>query len=67
LRKSKKDLEREAEERKAKEEAEASAKALEEFTAAFEGDGVEYQPLGGMMGGFARRGRGGGGFVRAGG
>ncbi|WWD21045.1 hypothetical protein CI109_105526 [Kwoniella shandongensis] len=70
--KSKKDLEREAEERKRIEEEKAAALVYAEYAEAFEGPNVENGPLGGTRG--ASTFRGGrpmmgvrGGFVRAGG
>ncbi|WVQ93326.1 hypothetical protein IAU59_000394 [Kwoniella sp. CBS 9459] len=67
--KTRKDLEREAEEKKKEEEERALALVNAEYEAAFEGPGVAGAPLGGTRGG-GYRGRPigpGGGFVRAGG
>ncbi|KAK8843431.1 hypothetical protein IAR55_007088 [Kwoniella newhampshirensis] len=71
--KSKKDLEREAEERKRIEEEKAAALVYAEYAEAFEGPNVENGPLGGTRGAGGGMGRGRpmmgvrAGFVRAGG
>ncbi|WVR09161.1 hypothetical protein IAU60_006223 [Kwoniella sp. DSM 27419] len=66
--KTKKDLEKEAEDKKRLEEEEALARVNAEYEAAFDGPSVGHAPLGGTRGGGWGRPIGpGGGFVRAGG